>query len=174
MEECARADDLRTTSSTSSSPAAAAAAVPFFQSHLLCDNRAVRCNTHQLQHFTWRLITCDDHAFWSVDAASMEGIHGVDVSWLHHPQKSPKGQSASPARHPVHRADPHMRLQPPPTPARPRLLPPRRRTPPHHPASSRTATTRRHHAVRCSKPPPMAPAPRTFPAPLRLPRRWNP
>ncbi|KAM3415271.1 hypothetical protein BST61_g8801 [Cercospora zeina] len=29
----------------------------------------------------------------------MEGIHGVDVSWLHHPQKSPKAQSAAADAH---------------------------------------------------------------------------
>ncbi|KAF2209273.1 hypothetical protein CERZMDRAFT_122141 [Cercospora zeae-maydis SCOH1-5] len=103
MAERARADDLRTTTSSPSSPSAA---VPsFFESQLLCDNRAVRCNTlpphlaaaahYPRQYLTWRLFTCDDHAFWSVDAASMEGIHGVDVSWLHHPQKSPKAQSAA-------------------------------------------------------------------------------
>jgi hypothetical protein len=44
---------------------------------------------------SWRLML-DSNDNWSIDASSMESLHGVDVSWLHHPHKTAsRGESGA-------------------------------------------------------------------------------
>lgn len=61
--------------------------VVHFESHLLCD----RSVSIEIPWTSWRLKKDYENACWKVDAASMEKIHGVDVSSFAS-YKSPKGE----------------------------------------------------------------------------------
>lgn len=62
-----------------------------FESHLLCDRTGVVYAGIESPWTSWRLKKDYENSCWRVDAASMEKIHGVDVSSFAS-YKSPKGE----------------------------------------------------------------------------------